>query len=394
MTRLQTITISLCHISLTIMAAAVLAAGGGLARGADGYSVEVKSIKIRDRDVATTDAAEIGGGESARPATVGSRLEAGSQVTILYPEVQMVLVDSMGSRFALECSRCTPEEPLRFVVGNPTSKTSYKQSRGNVSYEVESQGDGWFEIMMEVVTGPEEIVIPVAVKGTRFMLEPDRLEGVVTVAEGAVGVGEEAGAAEMTVSGGETLAGRPGAFDLRQAEVGRLRYLADVLSRTPTMRLAAGSGRPLDVGSAPLMATPIPEPGINWGPWALMGAGAASVVAGGVVHYLAYRAEGQAFDDAAALCGPIETARSGLSGEGEPGGPYSSDAEYNRLFDERVRDLEISAWALYGTGAALAAGGILWQLLDKRDDQTSHNTTWQLSPLPTGGAVFGATFGF
>lgn len=111
---------------------------------------------------------------------------------------------------------------------------------------------------------------------------------------------------------------------------------------------------------APGAVTTAPESDVNVLPWVVMGAGAAALGVGAVftVNALGTRSDAE---------------------ELPPG--LERDDEVSSF--ERSRTL---SYALYGTGAALAVGGLVWYLLDggDDDDEASMEAGLQLLPTPNG----------
>jgi len=355
----------------------------------------VTRIQVKAAEVEATDAAEFSIQGRTREIRRGSRIPVGGVLLVHYPQVQLHILDSEGSRFVLECAKCSPEEPLLFTVGDPDSEVPYKQQRGNVSYDIEKQEDGWFKIMLEVLQGPDSVMVPVAVRGTRFMLEPNHAPSKVTVAEGVVEVEGNIGEVNLLVEGGSGVTGGPGAFVVGAAESTRLLYLADVLGPTPTMYLQPGSAQPTSMPDVSSIQAPSSVgKSTHWASWVVIGAGVATAAAGGAVHYLAYRAEYDVAAEAAELCGPLATNRQALAGGGTDDLPLSPEEHYNQLYDDRVSTLETSAWVLYGTGVALMASGVVWRLLRDPGSGKSPPLAWEILPLPDGGFSLGTGIRF
>jgi len=358
------------------------------ALGVEGtYSMTVEGIRIRGREVAATDTALHRDDGDEQEVRQGDRFATGDRVEVLYPEVQLFLRAEEGTTVVLECARCTPEAPLVFVVGDPAAGKPFEQQHGNVTYQVEPQEEGLFEILLEVITGPDRVEVPVAVKGTLFMLEPNRVAAWLLVGDGSVLVRVPGSSADSTVAPGEALAGSPGAPARSVAPADRLAYMADVVGPSPTMFLDPAKGSPRTYGR-------LVEPGAgaptataaDWASWTMIGTGAASVLAGTVVHYLAWREESAVASEVSDLClAPASFARARRPLERQHMALTDADATYDDLYDDRVAPLETSAWALYGAGVALAAGGILWRVLDRSAAIHESRGQWQLAPLPAAG---------
>jgi tetratricopeptide (TPR) repeat protein len=91
-------------------------------------------------------------------------------------------------------------------------------------------------------------------------------------------------------------------------------------------------------------------------PWITVGAGAAGLIAGGVIGYLALQRHNEAVDE------PIQVRASDL--------------------DQQSHSLQTGANIAYVAGGAIAAGGLVWALLSLRSDEGAHPaapTAW-ISP--------------
>lgn len=365
----------------------LLAASSVLADAPD-YGLEVSRIFVKGAEVSTTDAAEqVVAGATAEVAS-RDRLPAGAVVRVFYPEVQIHLTGPNGSHVVLECAKCSPSQPLELTVGDPAGKVPFRQKHGNVTYDVETQEDGWFEILLEVLRGPDEVVVPVAVRGTRFLLAPDLAESVVTVADGMVEVGREGTTPGTIVEKGMSLAGNPGTFKVMPASPGLLKYMDNIMGPAPTMLPSPGKAGP--VPHVPMGLAPPPvdtASGASWPQWLVVGGGAVAVGAGGVLHFLAYKAEADAAAEARELC------NSSATQVGKAQAHLQADEQYDKLYDDNVRPLEVSALALYGTGAAMIVGGVIWHLA-KSGGATQLPVSWHMVPLPDRGLSLGAGWTF
>jgi len=108
-----------------------------------------------------------------------------------------------------------------------------------------------------------------------------------------------------------------------------------------------------------------PEKGSPWWPWLLVGIGGASAVGGGISYYVAY------------------DRNENLEG--------NTQDEINKNFDEKVVPPAYAAYALWGVGGALVAGGVVALLVVGGDEDIPGSVSF----LPTVGPdQVGATFGF
>jgi len=115
--------------------------------------------------------------------------------------------------------------------------------------------------------------------------------------------------------------------------------------------------------------------------WALVGSGAALVVTGGVLHGMAYSRNQDLYDkyhDAASY----------------PDGDAAS-ALYDQAYDDEVQPKELTAYALYGVGAAAAAVGAILLLTAEGPAEAGTSQSFNVSPLPLpGGSGAVLTFQF
>ncbi len=349
----------------------------------------VSRLLVKGEEVAVTDAAECTVGDATTEIRQGVRLLPGAVVRLFYPEVQVHLT-GRNSHIVLECAECSPSQPLELTVGDPGEKKPFRQKRGNVTYDVEAPQGGWFGVLLEVLRGKEEVVVPVAVRGTRFLLEPGRADGLVTVTRGTVQVADNhLGRVELLdVTEGMAVSGDPGQLRLMAAHPVRMEYADNVTGPRPTLFLERGwpvKWRPKTIYAAPPRH---PDGPSTWPHWLLISGGGAAIAAGGVIHFLALQAEADASAEARALCST--EARKVGSGQAQ----LIADERYDQLYQNQVRPREISAYVLYGAGAAMVAGGVIWHMVSWNSAASSRSVSWQMVPLPGGGLVLDAGWEF
>jgi len=125
-------------------------------------------------------------------------------------------------------------------------------------------------------------------------------------------------------------------------------------------------------------------------PWALIGAGAALAATGGVLNYLAIR---KAVDLKGRYMKPLNTFV-----KSEEYSDLAYDAALKRWneyhdpwkagMDTEVFPKEISAYVLYGLGAAAAATGLILFFRDSGEEETSRSAAWLLPmPIPAGAGM-------
>ena len=321
----------------------LLVLGSNMARADEpSGQVTVKRILVHGRPMARTDAAvQVHDGRSA-DLVRGDRLDAGTVVKVMFPSVRVYLDDGTGRRIMLTCTRCTEELPASLEIGAVGTQQPYKQEGGEVHYLIEP-GEGWFEILFDALLGPEEELVPVAVKGTRFLLESGAGGFAIVVAEGTVAVGRPGEPQYRKLGAGKTLTKKEGELDEQPADPGVLQYMKEVFA-------------PPVVGPAPPSESSWTA-SVPW-PWVTVGAGAAIVATGGVFHYLAWDANQTLQRDANDRCA------AGGGGAAGAGGSETGQEYYDRKYDEDVRPKRTAAWLLYAAGGAVAAGGIAWLLLE------------------------------
>ncbi|MBM4372779.1 MAG: hypothetical protein FJ098_14090, partial [Deltaproteobacteria bacterium] len=184
------------------VAAAMMTPRPGDARAGDGYTVTVRLVLVRGESTARTDSAvwiPPDGGEE--DVSRGAQLPAGGTLKVFFPVVTLYLDDAGGNRFVLQCPGCTEDDPLVLTVGDPGDGTPFRQSGGRVTWEIEPVREGLFRILLDVLRGPGEELVPVAVRGTLFRTEAGGGTHALTVAEGSVSYGE--GTAARLLEGGE-----------------------------------------------------------------------------------------------------------------------------------------------------------------------------------------------
>ena len=349
---------------------------------ADEYEVEVTAILVNGHRTNVTDAAVRLLKEGPQPLKKGESISAGGVIGILYPGIQIHLEDSLGNRIVLECSQCGETAPLRFEVGNPTEDKPFSQRRGNVTYRVDEDNTEWFEILLEVLVGPEEEVMPVSVQGTTFLLESEAEVARVTVAEGTVEYGKAEASFFRDIKAGESaVTTADGAF-VEQADSARLEYLLDVSSDHPSLYLKRETGAPTLAFEPP---RPVPKSVVG-GLWTIAG-GILAGAAGAGLHYWANERERtldtdteNLFAEQAAIYGPMTAEQ-------------EANDYYDRRFDKDVRPLDRAAVTMYVLGGAAVAGGVLWMVLDSDDDESPAGPG-NASPLSPGPGSAGLTVNF
>lgn len=120
-----------------------------------------------------------------------------------------------------------------------------------------------------------------------------------------------------------------------------------------------------------------PSKGSAVGQWILIGAGAATVIAAGALHGMAHARNDELWQETYPDV-PDDITQS-----------QQQEALYQDAYDSDVKPLATAAYVLYGVGAAAAAGGVLWMVLDKSSDGAESSTS--LSPMLSPGSV-GTTF--
>lgn len=306
-----------------------------------GYAVKVTDIRLSGRSVTRTDAAVHKAGEELVELRAGDEFRRGEVLLVYYPALQIRLTGSGGDVMVLQCTDCTRDEPLELTVGDPESGKPFVQRGGDVHYRIDSDG-GWFEILLDVLGGPEERLVPIGVRGTVFAVEKTSTGYSVTVAEGLVEVG--GGAVGFSFSPGvgqRVLMGTKGAA-LEAALPENLLRIFDLLA---------------PAGPVGTIAPPVSQPSSSPWPWVTVAAGVATAAAGGVVHYLAWDHNRSAQSTANDLC-------AGAVGRSGPPTAESGSEFYDRKYEDQVAPEWSAAQVLYSAGAAAVAGGLVWYFLE------------------------------
>ena len=332
----------------------------------DGSTVTVELIMVRGERTARTDAAiwlPADGGEE--DLVQGARLRPGGILKILYPVVTVYVTDAAGSRFSLECPACTEAEPLELTIGDPAQDLPFRQAGGRVTWEVAPVKDGLFRIMLDVLTGPEEELVPVAVRGTLFRTEAAGAAHGVTVANGSVAYGTEGTEAYKLLGPGDAVTG----------------------GAAP----APGPAAPADPAVLNQMKTVIQPPIPPAWKWASLGAGVLVAGAGGTVLMMAASARDQARIDARRRyieLVELKTEEYGYDCD-DAKELAEEDAQdlYNDDFRKKVQPRIIAGWVLTGVGAAAAVGSLVWILVDPPVADVIAPVTIAPTPLPGGGGL-------
>lgn len=351
------------------------------AAGDDGYAVTVKLILVRGERTARTDAAiwlPDGGGEE--DLVQGARLGAGGVLKVLYPVVTVYVADAQGNRFSLECPACTEAEPLELTIGDPGGESPFQQSGGRVTWEVAPVEEGIFRIMLDVLTGPQEELIPVAVRGTLFRTEAAGATHAVTVAEGAVAYGAEGTEAFKVLDPGTAAAGgaAPAMGAPTPAAPGVLDQMRNII-QPPTLPVAKPGVKPI---------RPPIKPAVKW---ATLGAGVLVAGAGGAVLMMAASARDQARIDARreyVKLVDLKTTEYGLDCDDarELAAEDANDL-YDDDYEKKVQPKVVAGWVLTGVGAAAAVGGLVWLLVDPPVADVIAPLTVAPAPMPGGGGL-------
>jgi len=312
------------------------------------YRVTVEKILVRGEQVARTDIAVVSTGETEEHLASGLAIEPGKTVKLLYPGVVVYLDDGQGNRILLECDLGSPESPLELVIGNPGKREGFRQKRGKVQYKVAPE-EGWFEVLFDVLRGPEEEIVPIGVEGTHFLLESLDSGFSVTVAKGVVAVGKADTELHYSLGAERSLQRVSG--ELVEGPAG-----SAVLE---LMRSSFGAGSVVTSGSESFQSSSSSSSLVSAGAWTTIGVGALITAAGGVLHVLAVETNYELRDEADSMCG------GGLGGyTGSPLVKQDGQEYYDREFDEQVRPKRTAARVLYVVGGATLAGGIIWLLAD------------------------------
>jgi hypothetical protein len=325
---------------------------------ADEYGVEVRLIIVNGHRMSVTDAAVQLRPEGPLPLNRGTSIPAGGVIGILYPGIQIHLEDSLGNRYVLECSQCGETTPLRFEVGNPTEEKPFFQRRGNVTYRVDKEDTEWFEILLEVLVGPEEEVMPVSVQGTTFLLESEPKVARVTVAEGVVEYGKAEASLFRDIKAGESAVTTVERSFVEQADSTRLEYILNVSGDHPSLYLKPETGIPTFVLEPP---RPVPTSVVG-GLWTIAG-GFLVGAAGAGLHYWASEREENLDKDTENLFAEQAARYGSVTAETE------ANDYYDRRFAEDIRPLDRAAVTMYAIGGTAVVGGVLWMLLDSDDEE-------------------------
>jgi hypothetical protein len=363
---------------LLALALAALVLAPAPAAGDDGYGVTVQLIMVRGERTARTDAAvwlPAGGGEE--DLIQGARLDAGGVLKVLYPVVTLYVVDASGNRFSMECPACSEAEPLELTIGDPGGGSPFRQSGGRVTWEVAPVEEGLFRIMLDVLTGPQEELIPVAVRGTLFRTEAAGAAHAVTVAEGSVAYGAEGTEAFKLLEPGTAAAGgaAPAMGPPTPAAPGILEQMRTIIE-PPTLPPIAKPLRP-----------PI-KPALKW---ATLGAGVLVAGAGGAVLMMAASARDQARIDARREYVQLVDLKTTEYGYDCDAARELAAEDANDLYDDdfkkKVQPKVVAGWVLTGVGAAAAVGGLVWLLVDPPVADVIAPMTVSPAPMPGGGGL-------
>ncbi|MFH1532927.1 MAG: hypothetical protein ABIK09_19560 [Pseudomonadota bacterium] len=348
------------------------------AAGEDGYQVTVKLIMVRGAPTARTDAAiwlPASGGEE--DLIQGAQLKTGGVLKILYPVITVYVADAAGNRYSLECPACTEKEPLALTIGDPASGVPFRQAGGRVTWNVAPVKEGLFRIMLDVLTGPEEELVPVAVRGTLFRTEAAGAAHGVTVAAGSVAYGAEGTEAFKLLGPGQAVTGgaAPATGPAGPADPAVLDQMRSIIeapaipTRPPTVR-------------------PPIKPALKW---ATLGAGVLVAGAGGAVLMMAASARDQARVDARreyVQLVDLKTTEYGY--DCDDAKEYAAE-DANDLYDDdykkKVKPKVVAGWVLTGVGAAAAVGGLIWLLVDPPIADVIAPVTLAPVPLPSGGGI-------
>lgn len=287
------------------------------ARASETYTVVVERLVVQGVETEKTDAAVLVISGEGSGLCVGNRIPADGAFYLMYPDIQVYLRDERGNSMVLECQECTEAQPAVLIVGDLSSRKPFLQENCNVVYNVNSDEGGWFEILIDLLVGPGEQTVPIAVEGTHFLVESNSLEFRVTVAAGTVSLDRPNVWGHARVTAGKALLGTSSTVRLETADPLRLRHIQD----------PSGVSIPTPEQSAvnvELVAQPLVSPSRRGlaGSLLLFAGGSLFVGAGVGAHVQSVRDSGP-------------------------------DARKSRN----------AAWALYGSGAALLAGGVAWWLL-------------------------------
>lgn len=356
---------------------AVLTMATPRALGDDGYQVTVKLIMVRGERSVRTDAAvwlPAGGGEE--DLVQGARLPAGGVLKILYPVVTLYVTDDAGNRFSVDCPACSEDEPLSLTIGDPRDSVPFKQAGGRVTWEIQPVKEGLFRIMLDVLTGPEEELIPVAVRGTLFRTETAGAAHGLTVAEGSVAYGAEGTEVFKLVGPGQAVTGgaAPAPGPAGAAKPGVLEQMKQLI-------------QPPGLSGLPKVRPPIKP---LW-KWTTLGAGVVAAGAGGAVLMMAASARDQA--RVAARRDYVDLVQVKTTDLDYPCGEAMELAEedvqrqYDRDYRKKVKPKIVAGAILTGLGAAATVGGLVWLLVDPPIADVIPMVHVAPAPLPGGGGL-------
>lgn len=343
------------------------------------YAVRVDLVLLRGARTRRTDAGVHvpRDGGATRDLEEGDILVPGDTLRVLYGDLHVYLADSDGNRFVVECALCTELEPMELRIGESEKGEPFVQTGGEVSYRVEKVRSGIFEILLRVLTGPEDRTIPVGVKGTVFLLEAKSGTVTVTVADGAVTVGgADNGYARDVPTDAAVTAWLDGWKDV-SAPSGKV---ARILEITGPKAVMSWKGPPEGIAKSHR----------GWvrraGPWVALGLGVAAGMTGGVMHYLAK-------NEADAVRRESKRVWHEIEHEGQTYADAAEAAYHDPAWNNRVVPKETSAWVLYGVGGALALGGTLWAILDRPEPAKDNPISlWPILDATNAGLVMGLTF--
>ena len=353
----------------------------------DGYAVTVKLILVRGERTARTDAAIwFPSPGSEEDLVQGARLEPGGVLQILYPVVTVYVDDSAGNRFSIECPACTEDDPLTLTVGDPGADKPFIQAGGRVTWQVEPVEEGLFRIMLDALMGPEEELIPVAVRGTLFRTEAEDNTHALTVANGLVAYGAEGGQAFQLVSAGKAVAGgsAPATAPATAASAAVLEEMGKIIE--PPALPVKGLPDPLsDPGFKPIR--PVTNMALKW---ATIGGGLLMAGAGSSVLMMAASKRDQARIDAKHEYLDLVELKTTEYGYGcdeamEMAGEDAQDL-YDDEYNSTIQPMVITGWVMTGVGTAAAVGGLVWLLVEQTAADVLPVAVAPI-PMPHGGGL-------
>ncbi len=358
----------------------------------DGYTVTVRLILVRGERTARTDAAVwFPSPGQEQDLEQGARLKPGGVLQILYPIVTVYVDDSAGNRFFLECPACTEEDPLTLNVGDPGADKPFIQAGGRVTWQVEPVEEGVFRIMLDVLMGPEEELIPVAVRGTLFRTEAENNTHALTVANGLVAYGAEGGPAFQLVSAGKAVAG--GSAPATAPATAASASVLEEMGKTIEPPALPGPGLPDPVQPDPLSGPGIkhlrPPVNMAW-KWAALGGGILMAGAGSSVLMMAASKRDQARIDAKQKyldLVELKTTEYGFGcDDAMEMAQEDAQAGYDDDYNSTIQPMVITGWVMTGVGAVAAVGGLVWLLVDQPAADVLPVTVAPI-PMPHGGGL-------